>query len=102
MDNRSRRVLYLCFVFFLILSGTALSQDLYKEKTTPSLEKIRQICNIEGRYIGKYKDSSGVLHHFFYKANETPVELTLYQLDTDIWIASGSCRCTGCSRVIIK
>jgi hypothetical protein len=102
MNNRSRTVLYLCFVFFLIMSGTALSQELYKEKTTPSLEKIRQICNVEGQYIGKYKDSSGVLHFFFHKANEVPIELTLYQLDTDAWVASGSCRCAGCSRLVTK
>lgn len=102
MNNRSRTVLYLCFVFFLILSGTGFSQELYKEKTTPSLEKIRQICNIPGQYIGKYKDSSGVLHLFFYRADSTPAELTLYKLDTDVWVASGSCRCDGRSRVITQ
>jgi hypothetical protein len=102
MHNRSRIVLFLSFVFFLTMSGTVLSQEFYKGKATPSLEKVRQTCNTEGEYLGKYKDSSGVLHFLFYKASETPIELTLYQLDTDVWVASGSCRCAGCSRVITK
>ena len=102
MNKRIRAVLYLCFVFLLIMSGAASSQELYKEKTTPSVEKIRQTCNVEGQYIGKYKDSSGVLHFFFYRASEIPIELTLYQLDTDVWVASGFCRCAGCSRVVTK
>jgi hypothetical protein len=100
MNNRSRAVLYLCFMFFLVLSGTAFSQEFYKGKTTPPLEKIQQICQQSGQYIGKYKDSNGVFHLYFYKGNINPEQLSLNQLDTDIWIASGYCPCAGCSRVI--
>ncbi len=105
MNIRCRTLFYICsafFVFFLLMSETALSQEFYKGKTPPSVEKVRQTCNTEGEYMGKYKDSSGVLHFFFYRANEMPVQLTLHHLDTGLWVASGFCRCAGCSQVITK
>jgi hypothetical protein len=103
MNKRSRAVLYLCFVFFLILSGTAFSQEFYKDKAVPPLEKILQICDQLGKYyIGQYKDSSGVFHLFFHRTDMTTVQIVLYHLDTDIWVASGYCSCAGCSRVITK
>ena len=103
MNKRSRTILYLCFVFFLALSGTTFSQEFYKDKTAPSLEKVQQICKLGGQYyMGQYKDSSGVLHLFYFKPDLSTSELILYHLDTDFWIASGACSCDWCSRAITK
>lgn len=103
MNNRSRTVLYLCFVFFLILSGTVFSQEFYRDKNPPSLEKIQQFCNQPGKYfIGQFKDSDGLFHIYFHKPDMTVLKITLIHLDTDLWVAAGNCPCGGCSRVITK
>ena len=103
MNKRSRTVLYLCFVFFLILSGTTFSQEFYRDKTPPSLQKIQQFCNQSGKYfIGQFKDSDGILRIYFHNPDMTVIWITLTHLDTDLWVASGYCPCAGCSRVITK
>ncbi len=77
--NKLAKVLLSCIFFVFLSVAPAVSGSI------PSNELIGKVAGY--KIAGKFKDSSGIYHVFYYKGNKLNYrQLFLYELDTGIWV----------------